>query len=267
MYYGNASADDMQTVAPLKAAVWDTNYKGVWHLPNGATLSAVDSTGIAGTLSMNGTVSPTTGKIDGGASFPGSPANLYGGYTANLKLALPWTLEIWYKRNSSTQNGVLLGITASDGNSGIGIGVGNIAGYFANNSIVVLKPGIYNGGGAYAPLDTNWHHLAVTVDTTNGELMYLDGSYVGVDTNKSNISTLNNDAVFLGSWVYYINAYFIGLTDEARISHSIRSADWIKTEYNNQSSPSTFYTLSGSNPSVRPANIPMLKSRGGVQMR
>jgi hypothetical protein len=31
--------------------------------------------------------------------------------------------------------------------------------------------------------------------------------------------------------------------DEARVSCSARSADWIKTEYNNQSSPAAFYTL------------------------
>src|ERR1019366_8365059 len=29
--------------------------------------------------------------------------------------------------------------------------------------------------------------------------------------------------------------------DQAEVSYSVRSADWIKTEYNNQSSPSTFY--------------------------
>ncbi|MCL5667081.1 MAG: DUF2341 domain-containing protein [Patescibacteria group bacterium] len=32
LYYGNSSAPDMQTVDPVKTAVWDSNYKGVWHL-------------------------------------------------------------------------------------------------------------------------------------------------------------------------------------------------------------------------------------------
>jgi hypothetical protein len=41
------------------------------------------------------------------------------------------------------------------------------------------------------------------------------------------------------------NNYFTGIVDEARVSDTTRSADWIATEYNNQSSPSTFYTFSG----------------------
>jgi len=37
--------------------------------------------------------------------------------------------------------------------------------------------------------------------------------------------------------------YFIGNLDELRISNSSRSAEWISTEYNNQNSPDTFYSL------------------------
>jgi hypothetical protein len=33
---------------------------------------------------------------------------------------------------------------------------------------------------------------------------------------------------------------YTGLMDEMRVSSIARSADWIKTEYNNQSSPATF---------------------------
>jgi hypothetical protein len=39
------------------------------------------------------------------------------------------------------------------------------------------------------------------------------------------------------------NEYYDGLLDEVRISTTVRSADWVATEYNNQSSPSTFYTV------------------------
>jgi hypothetical protein len=34
-----------------------------------------------------------------------------------------------------------------------------------------------------------------------------------------------------------------GTMDEIRISGVVRSADWIATEYNNQFSPATFYTV------------------------
>jgi hypothetical protein len=38
---------------------------------------------------------------------------------------------------------------------------------------------------------------------------------------------------------------FAGVIDEVRVSNVMRSAAWIATEYNNQSSPSTFFTLGG----------------------
>jgi hypothetical protein len=38
-------------------------------------------------------------------------------------------------------------------------------------------------------------------------------------------------------------AYMNGGLDEVRISNIVRSAAWISTEYNNQSSPSTFYSV------------------------
>jgi hypothetical protein len=50
-----------------------------------------------------------------------------------------------------------------------------------------------------------------------------------------------------------------GDIDEFRISTLVRSADWIKTEYNNQSSPSTFETFGseggGSTYTQTPANL------------
>ena len=40
------------------------------------------------------------------------------------------------------------------------------------------------------------------------------------------------------------NYDFDGTIDEVRVSNSIRSAGWVLTEYNNQNSPSTFYSVS-----------------------
>ena len=37
--------------------------------------------------------------------------------------------------------------------------------------------------------------------------------------------------------------FYSGSTDEFHLSNVARSADWITTEYNNQSSPQTFYTI------------------------
>ena len=48
--------------------------------------------------------------------------------------------------------------------------------------------------------------------------------------------------------VYGLDGYFAGSVDEVRVSQIARSADWIATEYNNEYSPSTFYSLGAATP-------------------
>lgn len=67
LYYGKSDATDGEDAA----SVWDANFAGVWHLPNGATLGTLGST----SNDNDGTVSgptATSGVLDGGASFNGS---------------------------------------------------------------------------------------------------------------------------------------------------------------------------------------------------
>src|SRR5207253_10452671 len=66
MCYGNAGITTDQS---NKTAVWDANYKAVWHLTNGTTLSAADSTSNANNGTIIGSVA-ITGQIDGGVNFP-----------------------------------------------------------------------------------------------------------------------------------------------------------------------------------------------------
>lgn len=64
MYWGNPNVIDQWNVA----GVWDSNFKGVWHLPNGTTLSTNDSTSNANNGINNG-VTATTGIIGGSSNF------------------------------------------------------------------------------------------------------------------------------------------------------------------------------------------------------
>jgi hypothetical protein len=68
VYYGNSS---ISTSQENKTGVWDTNYKAVWHLPNGTALSANDSTS-GGNNGSSTNASAVPGKIGGGASFNGT---------------------------------------------------------------------------------------------------------------------------------------------------------------------------------------------------
>jgi hypothetical protein len=64
---------------------------------------------------------------------------------------------------------------------------------------------------------------------------YKDGVSDGTGTFSSGLSTRNANRTFGDS--------LSGILDEIRISNTARSADWITTEYNNQSATSTFYTM------------------------
>ena len=72
--------------------------------------------------------------------------------------------------------------------------------------------------------------------------------YDGIKTDTASVSSwpANFDAVKIGAG-FDTSRYWRGQIDEVRISDSIRSADWIAAEYNNQNSPSTFYTLGPEN--------------------
>src|SRR3989344_2403387 len=66
MYFDNDAANDNQAAT----SVWDSSFKAVYHLPDGTTLSALDST----SGNHDGTITAataTTGKVDGAASFNG----------------------------------------------------------------------------------------------------------------------------------------------------------------------------------------------------
>jgi hypothetical protein len=89
-----------------------------------------------------------------------------------------------------------------------------------------------------------WHYVTAVFDrepTEDTAYFYLNGDPVGTESSPDiagNSVSGSNDV-----WIGTNN--FIGNLDEVRISSEVRTADWIKTEFNNQKTSSTFYGLSG----------------------
>ena len=107
-----------------QGAAWDSNFKGVWHMPDGTTLSAKDSTSNAnnGTLGPAGYGTPTagTGEIQGDGSF--SSAGITAISTPNINLGTSLTVSAWVNpttfpapriAESNYATGFYLGGTAS----------------------------------------------------------------------------------------------------------------------------------------------------------
>ncbi len=258
--YGDASISTDQS---NPTGVWDTNFKGVYHLPNGSSLSANSSTG-----SNNGSVTGAvagTGKIDGAFSGDGSGDYITVADDASLHSG-DGTLSAWVKTSDDTDIGLF---AATDGattyNTTIELGT-DALGSCTNEliSYIVNDPptayGVcYTTGTRSLLFDNNWHHIVITADTTTH--IYLDGSSVANTTAfGTDNGSFTTQALFtnfrIGGMRYNGSEIisFNGLIDEFRFSTTARTANWITTEYNNQSSPGSFYAVGNETP-VAPAVI------------
>src|SRR3990167_6744682 len=127
MYYGNASSGDMQDVAPIKTAVWDSNYKGVWHLGDGDSTAAnfyQDSTtgNSDGTLTDgDGDVTQTDGQIGKAMNFNTGDVDFI--TTADTaEGASTITVSAWVKLTNNTDYHGIVSHTSGGGTEGWGVG-------------------------------------------------------------------------------------------------------------------------------------------------
>lgn len=251
LVYDNAAITSDQA---NPSGVWNSAFVGVWHEPNGTTLTATDSTSNAN----NGTVTNATaaaGKIDGGASFNGTSARIDNGSGSSLDNLFAGgsqtgTIEFWAKRGAT---GFVTVISKSTDTAGSGWEVnftGAGPGHKLRFGSAVATGGIRNWVSTSGFSDTtNWFYLVVNWNGsahTNVPLGYVNGS---ADTMTANGGSGTGSAVettteplMFGTQVDLGN-YYNGVLDEIRISNVIRGADWITSTYNSLNSPFTFYTV------------------------
>jgi hypothetical protein len=251
MAYGDASISTDQSDS---TNVWDTNFQAVYHMDEsslgtgGATVS--DSTSNARNMvtavSGTGDVQPATGKIGGGIAITGS--NQYqGGYITNssnsgLGSGTSLTVECWVSFPSSRSYDAgynffvqrttsypyyTAGLRVDSTNNGV-------AGSFDDNS-----GNHYTTTRAAVSLNT----LYYVVTTYDGSTVktYLNGA-LAYSTSAS--FSIGADAPFYVGYSPAEGFRYTEMTiDELRLSNSTRDVNWITTGYNNQNSPSTFYTV------------------------
>lgn len=232
MIYGNSSITNDASNPTL---VWDSNYKGVWHLPNGTSLTANDST----SNTNNGTVSgaaATTGKINGGASFNGSTDKITIPNQASQNVQTgDFTVSTWFYLNSQTSYEALFDKGASFNR--------NLAFFVHTSTSQYVGIGNTENAPSGSGWSTGaWHHLTMSRNITTGSvIVYLNG--VSNSTFSNSGSTNSAYDLVLGYNNSGGGTSLNGKLDEFRLSNTVRSSDWVTTEYNNQSSPSTFYTI------------------------
>jgi RHS repeat-associated protein len=258
MFYGNPNVNTPQQIP---TGVWDNNYLGVWHVANGTTLSLTDSTSNGNNATNNG-AQPTQGEIDGGmltngTSFAtiGAPASLKNLAQGNA------TFSAWVNTTAGN-GGWVLGKDGMDGANGWSIGLDY-------NNYVWFTIGGYNFTvTSLDPAPNAWSYVTVALDQSaaqNGQAtIYINGVPNGVATGTAGeTGDDSTETAYLANAACAILCNtLIGSSDELRISNIARSADWIATEYNNQSSPGTFYALNGENAvEVLPAAVTLYSAQ------
>ncbi|MDO8496173.1 MAG: DUF2341 domain-containing protein, partial [bacterium] len=232
MYYGGPSAG--AATNQNKTGTWDSNYKGVWHLGNGTTLSLVDTIG-NNNLTNSGTTA-TSGQIDGGEAFSGT-SQLASKTVSVVNIPATnanTTLSAWFTIGVADAN-TRTGLTFTDGTQFLGFGQRSSGVVFNKNFGDAL------GGSQANPAINTFHYMVLTWDGTTNR-PYYDGVAIGTNTTSHDIGTPTK--IYFSTW-NGANEMWNGKFDEVRISDVVRSADWIKTEYNNQSKPRLFYAVGG----------------------
>ena len=242
LFYGNSGTTTSQE---NKTGVWDANFKGVWHLGNSATL-LTDSTASAANLTNNG-MAATGGFISGGASFDGDSA--WARSAATTGTSGDVTISAWVSMPSFRSDNQFAVVRTGDSGTGI-------CWYSASIGTAVDVPlnwAVDNGfsedlvvyGSGSLSVNT-WYLLTSTTKSNDSINIYVNGNLVGTRT----VGPLLDTSVVGGPYFAFgVNScdsdFYSGKLDEVQVSNSIRSADWIKSEYNSQSAPSTFYALGG----------------------
>lgn len=244
--YGGASVTTWQGNVPATY----TNYMLVQHLPDGTTLTAKDSA-----HANNGTivgVTATAGQVDGAGSFPGGTGNQI---TVPDDVTLSslgglLTLSAWYNATGSvtSDDGAIIEKTTSLINGEYFMGP---LGSFGSRFYCFLLDETTGGYiGRFGPQPSaGWHYMVGTYDgsgTSAGVKIYADG--VQIDTTNFNSGTFSQmrnttQDVLLGGRHSAIGGPFTATADEIRAGSFTSSIDRITAEFNNQSSPSTFYSV------------------------
>lgn len=234
MYYGNTAIITDQS----SNSVW-TNYHGVWHLENS---SFSDNSPSGYNLTNNGTTNQAAAAINGGRADNGTQWLEVSSSFPNMNA--DFTMSAWiYSGNVGTAG---QRVFCDD--------VNNTSGY----ALSLGDPGsgalrFYARGTNPISLDTpnntitnnTWYFVSAVADVTNKvKRIFVNGVQIVSATYTGTWGTDNGNSSIAGETASGETGNRLnGRIDEVHVAKSALSADWILTEYNNQSSPATFYSI------------------------
>lgn len=231
---------------------WASSYKGVWHLSGTAggvappdctdsTSNSNDGTpdGFANQLSV-------AGQIDGASSFSGGGAGIVIPASASLRIQ-EFTLSAWVHPTTIGAFGASIQFFAESDNSGTTSGwmIG------VNGATNLIKFQYYDGSSriytsSFTLANGTLYSLTFVWSRAAGQLLiYNDGALVDTVTTGTTAITYSSDNFFIGGQSPGTGYGGFGdKIDEVRFYSGSQTAGYTLTKYNNEFSPSTFYTIS-----------------------
>ena len=243
MYYGNPciSSD------PSSSSTWNSDYIVDMHMDDNPTGTISNSSQQNFNASSFGSMTSTdilTGKIGNGTDFDGSNDGFTMSDNNSLDLNTnDFTFSCWFKTDAVSNYQTIFNKKPSGG------GVAGFGAVYVNPTSQLTfyfkgATGVQGGGTTTATVNANsWYSFHLTCDVANDEVkIYLNGSLVSTISVDAGSTLANGHHQYFGSFNTSSHP-FNGVLDEMRIALTDFSADWIATEYNNQNSPSTFYSV------------------------
>ncbi len=234
--YGNSGITD----DPSVTTVWDSHYKGVWHLNSSSLTDATiyDKSGTA----YNSPTYPA-GVIDSSLGLNGSNQYVQVINAPNTNFAGDITISAWVYMAAGNRDQKIAGNqNNSSGGYKFGIYTNNKVEFEIRNS--ANTPSLNRSVSGGTVLSTGqWYYLAgMSSDVLDSIMTFVNGVPERPFKKTGTLGTAS-DNVTIGREPFQSSYFFSGRFDELRISDKVRSTGWLRTEYNNQYSPSDFYTL------------------------
>jgi len=237
LYYDNSQSDNTVYVGDAggRTEVWDSSFKGVWHLgeTTGGSGAIKDSTSNNNDGTDSG--SPTlgaTGQIDSAIDFDGSDDYVSVPHSGSLDITGDMTLELWLKYDTSSDWDYFVG-KGSDGAADVNYCLQWDWSGPAYRFDYTDSSGVWGGGPASSSLTVDtWYHMAVTyISSTRQYSFYLSGSADGGATGSVVMDTTSYGLGIASDGVGNTAYCFDGAIDEVRLSNTARSAAWIKATH------------------------------------
>lgn len=240
MYYGDGDLTEKAT----PEAVWSNDFAAAWHLDDelsGGAGSVLDSTahGQHATPINMEAGDLVAGHIGLAIDFNNDADNEHIS-TPGAVTQPRWSVSAWVKRDV---NGVDHDIFAFGVRS-------NCDPSSTQFAVRADRPRSHIGcagdlDGTTSIEAGSFYHLFLTQDENHDHRWYVDGVLEGGPDDITNGNSLSTGNEVIGaSWsANSLINYFDGIIDEVHVSSTVRSADWILTEYNNQKPDSDFVAV------------------------